>query len=52
VLAGDVPNPADPPRGCGFHPRCPLAIARCATEAPETRALGGGHSVACHLVDA
>ena len=52
VLAGDVPSPAHPPAGCGFHPRCPLAIPLCAQVAPSTRDLGAGHSVACHMVGA
>ena len=52
VLAGDVPSPAHPPAGCGFHPRCPLAIPLCAQVAPSTRDLGGGHGVACHMVGA
>jgi oligopeptide/dipeptide ABC transporter ATP-binding protein len=52
VLAGDVASPANPPSGCPFHPRCPEAIARCRTEAPEWRNLGteaAPHGVACHL---
>jgi oligopeptide transport system ATP-binding protein len=49
VLQGDVPSPANPPKGCGFHPRCPLAMPVCAQEAPRPRRVGPGHSVACHL---
>jgi oligopeptide/dipeptide ABC transporter ATP-binding protein len=52
VLAGDVPSPIDPPPGCPFHPRCPIAEARCRTEAPALRPLGDGRSVACHLAPA
>jgi oligopeptide/dipeptide ABC transporter ATP-binding protein len=48
-LSGDMPSPANPPPGCPFHPRCPQAMARCATEAPAVTLLPGGHSVACHL---
>ncbi len=51
VLQGGVPSPIDPPSGCRFHPRCPLAEARCRQDKPEFRDLGGGRSVACHLVD-
>lgn len=46
---GDPPNPADPPAGCGFHPRCPLAVDRCRKEAPELRRVAE-RRVACHLV--
>jgi oligopeptide transport system ATP-binding protein len=49
MLAGDVPSPIHPPAGCPFHPRCPLAEARCKTEAPILRELETGHQVACHL---
>ncbi len=42
------PDPANPPPGCRFHPRCALAVERCRVEAPELRAMGGG-LVACHL---
>ena len=50
VPQGDVPSPANPPPGCHFHPRCQLAIARCAQEAPAPRIVAPGHAVACHLV--
>ncbi|MBR0835204.1 ABC transporter ATP-binding protein [Bradyrhizobium manausense] len=50
VLAGDPPNPAARPQGCAFHPRCPRAIARCASEVPVLSSVGGGRQVACHLV--
>jgi peptide/nickel transport system ATP-binding protein/oligopeptide transport system ATP-binding protein len=49
VLGGDVPSPARPPAGCAFHPRCPVAVARCRTETPDLRAGGGALRVACHL---
>ena len=49
VLSGEVPNPMKPPAGCRFHPRCPRAISRCATEAPTWRELTAGHASACHL---
>ena len=50
ILKGDVPNPADLPPGCPFHPRCPLAEARCRTEVPVLEDKGSGHQAACHLV--
>ncbi|WP_068617602.1 ABC transporter ATP-binding protein [Paenibacillus tuaregi] len=50
VLKGDIPSPANPPRGCKFHTRCPFAEARCREEVPDFRDAGGGHYVACHLV--
>lgn len=49
VLAGDVPSPIHPPAGCPFHPRCPVAEARCKTERPALREVNPGHWVACHL---
>jgi len=49
LLGGDAPSPANPPRGCAFHPRCPRAMPRCAEEAPSLITLRGGHQVACHL---
>lgn len=49
VLQGDVPSPINPPGGCRFHTRCPVAEERCSLERPEWRDLGGEHWVACHL---
>ncbi|HWJ73097.1 MAG TPA: ABC transporter ATP-binding protein [Kaistia sp.] len=50
-LPGDVPDPSAPPAGCRFHPRCPIAIHRCAVEVPERRVLGPGRTAACHLAE-
>ncbi len=49
VLPGDVPSPINPPSGCPFHPRCPIAEARCKTEVPALREITPGHFAACHL---
>jgi peptide/nickel transport system ATP-binding protein len=49
ILRGDVPSPVDPPPGCAFHPRCPIAKDVCRTETPPLRMLASGHQVACHL---
>ena len=50
ILEGDVPSPANPPKGCRFHPRCPLAIDVCREVEPEWREVAPDHWVACHLV--
>lgn len=50
VLQGTVPSPVDPPPGCRFHTRCPLAEARCRVEMPKLRPIAKGRMVACHLV--
>jgi peptide/nickel transport system ATP-binding protein len=50
VLAGDVPTPINPPAGCRFHTRCPIAIERCKIEEPPLRPLPDGRDAACHLV--
>jgi oligopeptide/dipeptide ABC transporter ATP-binding protein len=50
VLAGDVPSPANPPRGCRFHTRCRYREARCETEEPPLVNIGGEHFVACHMI--
>jgi peptide/nickel transport system ATP-binding protein len=47
-LAGEMPSPANPPAGCHFHPRCPLAIAECRVRYPETTAITATHAVRCH----
>ena len=49
ILTGDVPNAANPPSGCPFRTRCPIAVARCAEEEPAWRELRPRHHVACHL---
>ena len=50
LLQGDPPNPADRPSGCAFHPRCPVAVALCAREAPALKPRpGDGRLVACHV---
>ena len=47
VLSGEVPSPLNPPRGCVFHTRCPLASAECALAVPELREIKPGHFAAC-----
>ncbi|OPA81145.1 peptide ABC transporter substrate-binding protein [Paenibacillus selenitireducens] len=49
VLQGDIPSPANPPSGCKFHTRCPIASERCKQEAPAYRDVGNQHFVACHF---
>ena len=51
VLTGDVPNPAAPPAGCAFHPRCNYAREVCRQQIPVWRELEPGHSVACHFAE-
>jgi peptide/nickel transport system ATP-binding protein len=50
-LEGEVADPAAPPTGCYFHPRCRYAEPRCATDEPALRDVGGGHTVACHRAE-
>lgn len=49
VVQGEVPSALNPPSGCRFHTRCPMAMDRCKTDDPPLRELGPGRSVACHL---
>jgi oligopeptide transport system ATP-binding protein len=51
MLPGEVASPLSPPPGCRFHPRCPHAMAVCKEVGPELKEIGGGHCVACHLVE-
>jgi peptide/nickel transport system ATP-binding protein len=48
ILQGEVPNPANPPTGCYFHPRCRYAIDKCVTDAPVFEEIEKGHFAACH----
>ncbi|TIM52526.1 MAG: dipeptide ABC transporter ATP-binding protein, partial [Mesorhizobium sp.] len=48
-VEGEVPSPVDPPSGCAFHPRCPLAIERCRLEVPHLVPMADGRVVACHV---
>jgi peptide/nickel transport system ATP-binding protein len=51
AVKGEIPSPLNPPSGCHFHPRCPLAFARCRTERPELKRIGLDRWSACHLND-
>ena len=50
ILKGDIPNPADAPSGCYFHPRCPIAIDKCSNVTPVLKITGTNHLTSCHLV--
>lgn len=51
TLQGEIPSPFDPPSGCAYHPRCPLAAQRCRVEAPLLRSTSSGRKVACHFAE-
>jgi oligopeptide transport system ATP-binding protein len=51
ILSGEVPSPVNPPSGCRFHTRCPIASERCAVDVPELRKLGPDQMVACHFAE-
>ncbi len=51
ILEGDIPSPANPPKGCKFHTRCRECMAVCKEQAPEAKDMGNGHVVRCHLYD-
>jgi peptide/nickel transport system ATP-binding protein len=50
-ILGDVPSPSNPPRGCHFHPRCPVALARCSEEDPPPVTVGEDHQARCFLAE-
>ena len=51
ILKGDVPSPLNPPKGCRFHPRCPIAIDICSQQEPEFKELAPGHWAACWVAE-
>ena len=50
IVKGDVPSPINPPNGCGFYTRCPVAISKCAMNEPLLTELSQGHKASCHLL--
>jgi oligopeptide/dipeptide ABC transporter ATP-binding protein len=50
LLQGDIPSPANPPKGCKFHTRCPYVMDKCRHDIPEYKDMGGNHFAACHLL--
>jgi oligopeptide/dipeptide ABC transporter ATP-binding protein len=50
ILQGDIPSPINPPKGCNFNTRCPIAQDICFKEEPVYRELAPGHFIACHFV--
>lgn len=51
LISGDVPSPINPPSGCSFHPRCPMAVENCMHEAPMLEVMSEGHLASCHRSD-
>ena len=51
ALEGELPSPANPPKGCKFHTRCKYCMEKCREVPPEMKDIGGGHYVSCHLLD-
>ncbi|WP_141501394.1 ABC transporter ATP-binding protein [Paenibacillus luteus] len=51
ILEGEVPNPANPPSGCHFHPRCAYRMDKCVQQVPELREVGYNHFTACHFAE-
>lgn len=49
MVVGEIPSPINMPKGCRFHPRCPIAVSRCQSEVPRLREITSKHVVACHL---
>ncbi len=51
ILSGEVPSPVNPPAGCRFHTRCPIAVEQCRVDVPPLRLVASGHRVACHFAE-